>query len=102
MKQYESNPIASDSDDENKLQKAENRAIKRRKAKFTKSSGRGKPFPSTAHPPVGTITQPGQRSSGATFPGTRRLQEFSNFTRTRKPRDLRRLLCLWRIFTLPA
>ena len=70
VKQYESNPIASDSDDENKLQKAENRAIKRRKAKFIKSSGRGKPFPSTARPPVCTITQPGQRSSGATWAGS--------------------------------
>ena len=40
VKQYESNPIASDSNDESKLQKAENRALKRRKTKITKPGTR--------------------------------------------------------------
>lgn len=39
VRQYETNPVASDTDDENKIIKAENRAIRKRKFKSTKKTG---------------------------------------------------------------
>ncbi|CAG2199407.1 unnamed protein product [Mytilus edulis] len=47
--QYEANPIASDSEDESKIIRAENRAIRKKKAKG-KPAGKQQQIPSTANP----------------------------------------------------
>ena len=47
VRQYESNPIASDTDDENRINKAENRALRKRKFKSNKKSSK----PSSTVPP---------------------------------------------------
>ena len=65
VKQYESNPIASDSNDESKLQKAENRALKRRKTKITKPGTR-KPSQSASRSGMFPV----QFSSGTAWGGS--------------------------------
>ncbi|CAG2192760.1 unnamed protein product [Mytilus edulis] len=48
-RQYEANPIASDSEDESKIIRAENRATRKKKAKG-KPAGKQQQIPSTANP----------------------------------------------------
>lgn len=57
VRQYQSNPIASDSEDEAKLQKAESRAAKKRKERLTRfSRGGKKPRFSGGHVPTDSVT----------------------------------------------
>ncbi|XP_060568766.1 uncharacterized protein LOC132727344 [Ruditapes philippinarum] len=43
VRQYEANPVASDSEDENKISKAENRALRKRKRSLQKKSSTSQP-----------------------------------------------------------
>ena len=54
VKQYETNPVASDSDDESRINKAENRALRKRKTKFQQfqKGKKQKSFPSYSGLPV--------------------------------------------------
>ena len=48
VRQYESNPVASDSEDENKIHKAEGRALKRKRSSSRGRSSRGRDYGSSA------------------------------------------------------
>ena len=50
VRQYESNPVASDSDDENKITKAENRALRKRKRTHQKKSTTATSMKSMSNP----------------------------------------------------
>ncbi|KAH3747931.1 hypothetical protein DPMN_182366 [Dreissena polymorpha] len=58
VRRYESNPIASDSEDESKIYKAENRALKRKR-----SSSRGK-ITSSKRPEVLSVNFSSNKASG--------------------------------------
>ena len=49
VRQYEANPVASDSEDESKIYKAEGRALKRKRSSSRGKSGRGRGFGSNVY-----------------------------------------------------
>ena len=70
VNEYESNPIASDSEDEMKIYRAEARALKKAKAEKARKARRGWPYnrPDTA--PSATVTsvqQSGRQKPGLCF-----------------------------------
>lgn len=65
VKNYESNPVASDSDDENKINKAENRALRKWKQAATKRDAGKKRFTSTSVGPAATASSTGYKWGAA-------------------------------------
>ncbi|XP_053381190.1 uncharacterized protein LOC123554984 [Mercenaria mercenaria] len=89
VRQYQANPVASDSDDESKISKAENRALRKRKrfqSKKSPNDATGKrtlfPRPTSTVGSIGSVPFPQwgmQPSTSGTFPGVNGSLGTSNF-----------------------
>ena len=93
VKLYESNPIASDSDDESRINKAENRALRKRKLALSKKDGKAKSARnnsvgmSVAATPYSLLSQWGVSPlvpGAGPQPGPSAMSNFRGFT-TKRP-----------------